>query len=965
MLQGLVLIGLIVAMVLLWRRQDELEMRLTIYEGLSLPSEPVSPMVEPAPPASPRAAKPPEATARVVAPPPPPTRRETEPKPAIMEWPAEVEELSMANIGFEELFGRRLPIWAGGITLAIAGVLIVRFSIEAGLFPPVVRVLGGLLFGLLLIAAAEAAHRHTEQVRDPRIAQALSGAGLATLYASILIASNLYHLVSPVTAFVGLAGVTGGAMGLALRFGSPSALLGLVGGLAAPALTASGPANVPLLALYLTLVVGGLFAVSRRQRWTWLGLGALAGGLGWGGLMIANSTLDAIATSSTGLYLLLIGFAFPAMAAASEQGQRIRLAGSAFAALEVAALVACGGFALLNWGLFGLISIAMLWLSRTDRRLSALPALGLAIALALIAAWPHPALGAFSAVLAATILIYGAAAFLFVWKEEGSIVEAGTIAVLGLAGFGLPLLHYHGADRAQNLPFAGLALICAGLPALAALLGWTSSARRGDARFAALATASAVLVAAAAILALPLWAIPMAVGTIGFATLLLGLTSSDSRLAISAWTMAGIAALLLVLDPAILDELARSCGLIGQVTTATAVPRWAGFAIVLAGYAWKGDRNGAVHGAQAAAALALYIAIAQIVPGPWLALVPAAAIPVLALCSRALDRDRLIAAVVIAIGLSFAWAVGPFVTWTWAALASLAGRPMLLVALPSLHDTLVRLVIPSAALLTIRTGSLARRETIAVVALPGVVALHILYKHVFALGTGEAFIRYGLAERTVWEGLLLGSAFVAWQLRPRFEAARPAAIALAAAALAHAGWYTVLIHDPLWSAQEVGSLPVLNGVLAAYAVPLAGLWMTGRAFPAAAFRIERARSIAQMVLILLFGVSELQQVFHGTLLSVGGVTADEDALRSVGAVATAIGFLLWGLRDASPSARSWRIGSLVLMLAAACKVFLIDAAGLDGLLRIASFVALGFSLIGIGWLYSRYLKVDPSLTAQQ
>jgi len=57
----------------------------------------------------------------------------------------------------------------------------------------------------------------------------------------------------------------------------------------------------------------------------------------------------------------------------------------------------------------------------------------------------------------------------------------------------------------------------------------------------------------------------------------------------------------------------------------------------------------------------------------------------------------------------------------------------------------------------------------------------------------------------------------------------------------------------------------------------------------------------------------------------------------------------------------WGVVSLVVMLAAVGKVFLFDAAGLDGLLRIASFAALGFSLIGVGWLYSRYLP-DAALT---
>lgn len=81
----------------------------------------------------------------------------------------------------------------------------------------------------------------------------------------------------------------------------------------------------------------------------------------------------------------------------------------------------------------------------------------------------------------------------------------------------------------------------------------------------------------------------------------------------------------------------------------------------------------------------------------------------------------------------------------------------------------------------------------------------------------------------------------------------------------------------------------------------------------------------------------------------------EDIARSIGAILVAIGFLLWGI---AKQRREWRLGSLVLMLGAVAKVFLFDAAGLGGLVRVASFVALGFSLIGIGWLYSRYLATD-------
>ena len=107
-----------------------------------------------------------------------------------------------------------------------------------------------------------------------------------------------------------------------------------------------------------------------------------------------------------------------------------------------------------------------------------------------------------------------------------------------------------------------------------------------------------------------------------------------------------------------------------------------------------------------------------------------------------------------------------------------------------------------------------------------------------------------------------------------------------------------------------------------------------------------------MVSISLLSFSELRQVFAGTILSDGVVGSTGELLRSVLGIVLAIGFLLWGARAGS---RSWRVGSLVLMLAAVLKVFIFDASGLDGLMRVASFIALGLSLIGIGWFYTRQL----------
>ena len=60
------------------------------------------------------------------------------------------EDTRSGGFDFEELFGRRLPIWAGGVALAVAGVFMVRWSIERGLLTPEVRVILAFLFGLAL-----------------------------------------------------------------------------------------------------------------------------------------------------------------------------------------------------------------------------------------------------------------------------------------------------------------------------------------------------------------------------------------------------------------------------------------------------------------------------------------------------------------------------------------------------------------------------------------------------------------------------------------------------------------------------------------------------------------------------------------------------------------------------------------------------------------------------------------------
>src|SRR5688500_6997578 len=355
-MEWLIIAGLVVALILLWDRVGRLQRRLDRLEFAEQPvAEPSVVRAMPAEAAEPAVAI--EASA-----PPIPELPELVPSwesqaavepptPEPEEHPTEAGFLSRRpKFDFEDVFGRRLPIWAGGIALAVAGVFLVRFSIEAGLLTPQVRVALSFVFGLLLLAGAEAAFRFEERVKDPRVRQALAGAGLATLYAGFYLAGTQYGLIGAGTAFVGLAAVTAAAIGLSFRFGLPSAVLGLVGGFAAPALVASEDANVPLLTLYLALITAGLAFTGQRQGRPWLGFGALAFGFLWGTGLLASSYEAVDDLIAFGLYLVLVGTVLPFLVGADRRWPRLLAAG--FASLQLASLIDLTGQDLLSWGLY-------------------------------------------------------------------------------------------------------------------------------------------------------------------------------------------------------------------------------------------------------------------------------------------------------------------------------------------------------------------------------------------------------------------------------------------------------------------------------------------------------------------------------------------------------------------------------------------------------------------------------------
>lgn len=870
-----------------------------------------------------------------------------EPIPAAtLPGPAAIPLAAPPRIALEELLGSKLPIWGGGITLAVAGFFIVKYSIDTGLLSPGVRIVLALVFAAVLVAAGEFAKRWSATAIDPRVSQALAGAGIAVAYAAILMAANVYALIGPGVAFAGLAAVTIGALALAFRLGAPSAVLGLVGGLSAPALV-GGKGSIAILAIYLALTIAGVAGVARNRKWRWLAALALGGGFGWGAIMLVMQAIDVTATLSIGAYLIVLAFAIPIIAGRDAKGL-IRLLPPALAATQLAILIVQGGYGPLVWAFYGLLAAGTIAVARMDAAQRLLPPMALAVGIIVTAIWPVPPFALFVAVVVIGASLFAIDAALRLPK--GDKRDAGQLVAALIASLSLG---YFKTNGISGHSWAAIATLLAVPPMAFALLQWRRDAK-SDPRFVILIAGSLALLDAAASLAFGhRWWGP-AMAALAAATAFIANRTACNQVAMVARVGLAIAITALFGAPAVACHAHSDKWLIA-VTLALAAAASAAFAHFEIGRRWS-------LAVQALAALLFSLALGQVVPDQWLAVANIGV--ALALIEAGRLRGKPVLAGAGAIG-----AVGALLTLEPLGIVltgvagTISGMPLLVTAVPQPLDALVKLVLP-AALIGVaawRTGgAVPRIATTAILWTAGVIGLAgllVLWKQLFMLDSNAAFVLRGMAERVSLTTLLYAGGWAAWHQRARLAIARPVALTLTALALARTIGFDVLLFNPLWVRQQVGGWPLVNLLVPAYLLPLFWLAQAARREPAMAARAASVWTGIQMALVLAFAASSVRQVFQGTLLDVGGVGMAEDITRSLVAIGVAVGFLVWGIRQ---RVRAWRIASLGLMLLAVGKVFLFDASGLEGLARIGSFVALGLSLIGIGWLYSRYLSRDEA-----
>ena len=222
-----------------------------------------------------------------------------------------------------------------------------------------------------------------------------------------------------------------------------------------------------------------------------------------------------------------------------------------------------------------------------------------------------------------------------------------------------------------------------------------------------------------------------------------------------------------------------------------------------------------------------------------------------------------------------------------------------------------------------------------------------------ALSTEAGFIERSVVTATI--GLLgfgLLEAFRKWDIAHL----KPWALGLLMIAGLRYIYFDCLIHNPYFSRDQfVGDMPLINGITLTYG--LGALLWTWAVYYGELTSKKVVYKVLGFTSLFAFATSSVRQYFHGGNLIPGSVEPAELYGYSVAWLLTGLGLLAVGIQRQNKTAR---MASLAFMLLAILKVFLYDAAELEGLYRVFSFFGLGISLIGLSFFYTRFVFSDKA-----
>lgn len=236
------------------------------------------------------------------------------------------------------------------------------------------------------------------------------------------------------------------------------------------------------------------------------------------------------------------------------------------------------------------------------------------------------------------------------------------------------------------------------------------------------------------------------------------------------------------------------------------------------------------------------------------------------------------------------------------------------------------------------------------VATIGLVSLH-------AIDPSEVFTEIDtLAEAALLTIIACGVALglLLFRRTEQSKALAYGATALGYIGMISGGFGLLIVFNPWINPSEIGAGWIFNSLLYAYVLP--GLLYLALGWYAKRRRPKAYTYSAFVLAALLLGAwinLTIRHIYHPLTLNTGGTSEAELYTYSIVWLVIGIALLAGGIIARYKPLRLASVGILVLVVA---KVFLIDMAGLEGILRALSFIGLGATLIAIGIVYQRVLS---------
>ena len=807
---------------------------------------------------------------------------------------------------FESRIGARWAVWVGGIALALGGIFMVKYSIEAGLLSPAVRLSLAAIFGLVLMAIGEFVRRRTQPLianafQNAMIPGVLTAAGAITLFAVTYVSYEFYGYFGPATAFVLLAVVSFLTIGLSLLHGQALAGLGLLASMLTPALVSTEEPSAWSLFGFLSVAWLATFAASRIRHWQVVPALANAGMALWAVLYLSAADKVEVLPVLVALLVLAVGHGLIWPGNIAEEDVPVPTGAASAGPLD---------------RLFTPPAVAV---SLTGALALVFPALLLASA---VPALPRADYGFGILVLALAVL--GALRFWAIYPALLSAVGAvaGVVSMANLPG-GLLIDGFGGLalPAVEGVPPPPIADVTLPVPVLGPV------------------PVNLLLVLAVAYAAVALAGVRLRIaGSSAFAALwsLLAPAVPFAILAVSFFNFGNLSfdlkhGLLAVLLGLVFFAAAEASSRERTQEGGLFIPQWA---LAAGGFAF------------------LVLALHALTDG----LVTTLGLMVLGTAAVFATRLR-------------AWPVLPWLLAGAAAVVAgrIAWEPTIVGAAnlsktPVFNQLLAGYGIP-ALLLALCAFELRRWPDERIRNLMQALA------SLFVLLTAAILVRHGmnggvldssvptLGEQATYTLLVIGASAIMMSLdlkspSPVFRYGSMVVGALSVLSVLSAHFIGL---NPYFTGELLGKWPVLDLLLVGYLLP-------GVAYGGLAWYARNRRPLPYVTMLALTGVA---LVFAWVTLCVrrywhGEGIADWKGFLQPETYTYSVVWLLLGVLllvvGSKVDSKSIRLASAGLVLIAVIKVFLIDMANLEGILRALSFIGLGAVLIGIGLFYQKILS---------